>query len=260
MEPYEGKPLSGPQSNPLDSTSSALGPHDVTLDSIQKDLLKNPKDLNEVLSSDYHLTAEIPNSSLSMRELSLLLAVLNYQIVHFGCNFGMYLALCELYFRVKGNALTSEEVSDPKIRLTLMVSEILIGAFKEQSFSLYSGLFTLISEPLKELLMPFLMSKRTYGSRFRTYRPEKLIRIKAVPVNRLIERPPFRTERYSGYTKGYGESHGSTRKQKTKPSVELDGLDRPDKAERNLELRMINPEHQLANTLWIKFKNLFGKS
>jgi len=222
-------------------------------------MLKNPPDLNEALSSDYHLTAEITNSSLTTRDLSLLLDVLNYQIVNFGCNFSMYLALCELYFRVKGNALTAMEVSEPKIRLTVTVSEILIGSFKECSFNLYSGYFTQIAVQIKELLSPYLMSKRTYGSRYRTWRPEKFIRIKAVPVNKLIDRPQFRTERYSGYTKGYGESHGNAHKQKTKPTIELDGSNGPDKVERNLILRVTDFEHQKSNSLWIKFKNLFWK-
>lgn len=259
MESNKGKPLSDPKVSPDLGTSSTNGSHDVTLDSIQRNLLKNPPNLNEVISSDYHLTAEIPNSSLTTRDLSLLLEVLNYQIVNFGCNFGMYLALCELYFRVKGVALSSQEISEPKVRLTVMVSEILIGSFKDVDYSLYSGEFTLVPENLKELLSPYLMSKRTYGSRFKTWRPEKLIRIKAVPVNRLIDRPQFRTERYSGYTKGYGESHGNAHRQKTKPNYELDGAGGPDKVERNLSLRMANPEHQKANQLWIKFKNLIGK-
>jgi len=258
MEPNRGKPLSGPQ-NSDQYTNSTNGSHDVTLDSIQKNLLKNPQDLNEALSTDFHLTAQIPNSSLSQKDLSLLLEVLNYQIVNFGCNLSMYIGLCELYFRVKGNALTAQEVSIGKIRLTLTVSEILIGAFKNTSHSLYSGEFTLISAQLRELLSPYLMSKRTYGSRYRTWRPEKYIRIKAVPVNRLIDRPQFRTERYSGYTKGYGESHGNAHRKKTKPSIELDGSDKPDKVERNLELRMIDQEHIKPNSLWIKFKNLFWK-
>jgi len=258
MESDNGKPLSVSQ-NSDQYTKSTNGSHDVTLDSTQRNFLENPKDLNEALSTDYHLTAEIPNSSLSQRDLSLLLEVLNYQIVYFGCNLSMYIGLCELYFRVKGNALTSKEVSIGKIRLTLMVSEILIGAFKETSHSLYSGEFTLISAKLRELLSPYLMTKRTYGSRFRTYRPEKFIRIKAVPVNRLIDRPQFRTERYSGYTKGYGESHGNAHRKKSKPSVELDGSGGPDKEERNLNLRMTDQEHVKPNSLWIKFRNLFWK-
>jgi hypothetical protein len=259
MEPYEGKPLSGPEENSDLKTFATKGSHDVTLDSTQVDMLKNPKELNEVLSNEYYLTAQVSNSSLSLRQLSLLLEVLCYQIANFGSNFSMYLALSELYFRVKGNAKTSEEISDAKIRLVVSISEILLGALGGQDFSLYSGEFIFVRSEIREILKNYLMSKRTYGSRYKTWRPEKLIRIKAVPVETLINRPPFRTERYSGYTKGYGESHESARTKRTKPSEELDGSDRPDKEERNLLLRMTDQEHQKSNSLWIKVRNLLRR-
>jgi len=168
----------------------------------------------------------------------------------------MVLALFELHFRVKGNAKTSEEISDAKIRLVVSISEILLGALGGQDFSLYSGEFIHVNPEISKICNSYLMNKRTYGSRYKYYRPEKLIRIKAVPVETLINRPPFRTERYSGYTKGYGESHGNAHQKRTKPSEELDGSDRPDKEERNLLLRMTDLEHQKSNSLWIKIKNL----
>lgn len=258
MEPNKRKPLSGPQDSNLDDVRD-IGSHDVTLDHNRSECLKNPTEMNEVLSNEYYLTAQVPNSQLSQRDLSLLLEVLCYQCINFGANFSMFLALSELYFRVKGNSKTSEEILDSKIRLTVSVSEILLGALSGQDFSLYSGEFIHVKPEIRKLLSEYVMSKRTYGSRFRTYRPEKLIRIKAVPVATLINRPPFRTERFSSYTKGYGESHESSRMKRTKPSEELDGSDRPDKEERNLFLRMTDLEHQKSNSLWIKLKNLlFG--
>lgn len=257
-ENFLSSPL-GPLESSDQLTSSTNGSHDVTLDSIQR-RLENPKDLNEVLTSDYYLTATIPNSSLSLKALSLLLEVLCYQIVNFGCNFSMYLALCELYFRVKGNALTSQEITEPRTRLSVLLSEILISTFRNKDYSLYSGEYVFVPDMIKKLLSPYLMSKRTYGSRYQTYRPEKFIRIRAVPIDSLIDRPKFRTERYSGYTKGYGESHGNAHRQKTKPSQDLDRLDGPDKCERNLIARMTSPEHQRPNQLWIKYKNLFERT
>jgi len=217
--------------------------------------------LSEVLTSEYHLTARISNSSLSRRDFSLLLDVLNYQIVRFGCNFSMLLALLELQSRLIGGSMSSNEISDSRIRLTVLVSEILVKELGRQEFSLYSGEFVHVSDKVKKLLSQYLMSKRTYDSRHKYWRPEKIIRIRAVPVNTLFERTSSSTERYSGYTKGYGESHGSAHKSKTKPSVELDGeADRPDKSERNLILRMTDQLHQLANQLWIKWKNLLEEN
>lgn len=255
MEPNNGKPMSGPQS-PVKVTSRPIGSHVVTLDSTSG-ILENPQKLNEVLTSEYHLTATIPNSSLSRRDLSLLLDVLNFQIVRFGCNLSMLLALYELYSRLLGNNSNPTQISEGRIRVTVQVAEILLKTLKDVEFSLYSGEFIRVDSKIRELLSPYLMSKRTYGSRFRTWRPEKLIRIRAVPVNTMFERTSKTTERYSGYTKGYGESHGNAHKSKTKPSQELDGeSDKPDKVERNLILRMTDQVHQLANQLWIKWRNL----
>lgn len=256
MEPNEGK-LSFGQQPPIEDTFSTNGSHVVTLTQ-SEELLENPRKLGELVSSEYHLTATIPNSQLTRRELSLLLEVLNYQIVHFGANFSMMLALSELYLRLVGG-LQPHQVSDGKIRITVTVSNILLKSLTGQDYSLYQGEYIQVTPEIRELLMPYLMSKRTYHSRFRTYRPEKLIRIRAVPVNTLYERASSNSERYSGYTKGYGESHGNAHRKKTNPSYELDGdPDWPDKEERNLILRMSDQVHQIANQLWIKFRNLSG--
>jgi hypothetical protein len=256
MEPNNGKPLFGPYS-PIKETSQTNGSHVVTLNP-DLGLLENPIRLSEFISTEYHLTATIPNSQLSLRDLSLLLDVLNYQIVNFGANFSMMLALSELYLRCSGGQVP-EKINDGRIRQTVTVSNILLSSLRGQDYSLYQGEFIKVDSKIKELLVPYLMSKRTYGSRFRTWRPEKLIRIRAVPVSTLIERTPRQSERYSGYTKGYGESHGNAHRKKTKPSFELDGLDVPDKEERNLILRMTDQIHQNSNQLWIKFKSLFGR-
>jgi hypothetical protein len=159
-----------------------------------------------------------------------------------------------------GNSPSTEEVNDARIRLTVSVSEILIGSLREQEFSLYQGEKVQISAEIVNLLLPYLMSKRTYSSRFAHWRPEKFIKIRAVPVSTLIERTSTRSKRYSGYCKGYGESHGNAHKIKTKPSIELDGdPSLPDKEERNLILRMSDQVHQLSNSLWIKYRNLKRK-
>jgi len=184
MEPNRGKPLFGPQP-PNSVAFRPNGSHDVTLDSTSG-LLENPSKLSEVLTSEYHLTARIPNSSLSRRDFSLLLDVLNYQIVRFGCNFSMLLALIELQSRLMGSSLTSNEISDNRIRLTVLVSEVLVKDLGNQEFSLYSGEFVQVSDKTRSLVSQYLMSKRTYDSRHKHWRPEKFIKIRAVPVNTLF--------------------------------------------------------------------------
>lgn len=256
MKPNRGKLLSGFNEPLLDSTSRPDGSHVVTL---TPDLIgiQNPKELSEYISTEYHLTAYIENKSLGVRDLSLLLDVLNFQIVHYGANFSMILGLSELLLRLtQGRSV--DEINDSRIRLTVSVSSILYRCFRSQEIPLYAGSFLKPSPEIVELVMPYLMSKRTYGSRFRHWRPEKFIKIKAVPVSILFERSSVQSSRYSGYCKGYGESHGNAHKFKTKPSYELDGADSPDRAERNLILRMTDQYHQNSNQLWIKYRNLCG--
>lgn len=54
------------------------------------------------------------------------------------------------------------------------------------------------------------------------WRPERFLEVKAVLVDVFMNRSGS-SSRYSSYTKGYGESHRSPRRQKTPVSYELDG-------------------------------------
>lgn len=257
MEPNERKLLSGPLVSQSGHVDDLNGSHDVTLTQSEERPFYPKKEDENYSITDYHLTAKITNSQIGRREMSLLLDVLNYQIVNFGANFSMMLALTELSMRLS-KGMNPDMISDERIRLTVTVSQILIRGLSETDFSLDAKQYVSLPSEIKELLSPYLMTKRTYKSRHTTWRPERLIKIKAVPVSNLYERNSHsRSERYSGYTKGYGESHGNAHRQSTKPSTELDGDPSvPDKDERNLNLRMTHPFHQLANALRIKFENL----
>jgi hypothetical protein len=214
----------------------------------------------EHISSDYHLTARLDNEQLGQREISLIAEVLEYQIVHFGVNFAMMLALSELYFRLLGNKRKASEINNGKVRTVATTAEILLKVLGGLEFSLSPKEVYLLSPEIVNLLSPYLMDKRTYGSRYRSWRPEKFVRVRAVPVEVVFERSSTsKSQRYSGYTKGYGESHGNAHIQKTKPSAELDGDQGAVSAEeRNLIHRVADPDHQPANSLWIKFCAMFG--
>lgn len=260
MEANFGKPSKRPK--PLQTeTSQVNGSHDVTLvrNQLSEDFSKTCFNESQ-LSSDYHLTARLVNSQLGQREIALIAEVLEYQMVHFGVNFTMMLALSELYFRLLGQKRTSDEINSGKVRTIVVIAEIILKVVGSSEFSLNPKEKFLLPSEVVSLLSPYLMNKRTYGSRFKTWRPEKFIRVRAVPVDVVFERDSKNgSKRYSGYTKGYGESHGNAHKQKTKPSTELDGeQDACSSEERNLKHRVADPEHQPANSLWIKFCNFFG--
>lgn len=207
---------------------------------------------------EYHMTIEITNSSLSRKQLSLLLGVLNFQAVYYGVNLNMVLALWELYFRLLGNKSSSKEIREPQIRLCLTVTEAILKFFKGSSFSGASGEYLQIPEHIKVILGKGLMSKRTYRSRFSCYRPEALLRIKIVPVDIQFLKRRKDSIPYSGYCKGYGESHPSARKLRTKPSAELDGDKRtPEQIEdRKISEMLTDPIHLLSEILIIRMNNL----
>jgi len=218
------------------------------------------EDLDRVLSTsiEYHLTIQLTHETLSRRELSLLLDVLNYQAVNFGINFPMALGLYELYFRLLGNKTKSIEIKEKYIRLTVSVTEIILEVLKGKDLSLSPREFIELSPQLKKLLSRYLMNKRTYGSRFKTWRPEKFLKVRIVPVDIQFLKRKKNSSRYSGYCKGYGESHPSAHSQKLKPSAETDGeqvLDPAEEIEQMLFLRCTDPIHVLCESLLIKYRN-----
>lgn len=243
----------------LETLRSSNGSHQMTLtrtpqiEGIGEDISYN--------SIEYHLTARITNESLTVRDLSLLLEVLNYQCVHFGVNFTMRLTLYEIYFRCLGNKRSSREVKNNKIRLTLTVSEILLHSLRGVEHSLDTREFVELSPTVKSILGKHIMSSRTYGSRYRTWRPEKFVVVKAVPVDIQFLNSRKRPNRYSSYCKGYGESHPSNHSKKTMPSAELDGNGTwfGQDEEMNLFIRCTDPIHVLCEFLLIKYNNETGE-
>jgi hypothetical protein len=210
---------------------------------------------------EYHLTIRLTHETLSRRELSLLLEVIEYQIVRWGISMPMYLCLQDLYFRLLGNKRHAKEIRESKIRLTLTVAEIIIHSLMGVELSLDPSLVTELRPKVRELLSPHLMSSRTYGSRYKTWRPEKFFVVRIVPVDiHFLERRKG-SDPYSGYCKGYGESHPSTHSKKTKPSPELDGdgTSYLTSDEEFLFIRCTEPVHVLCEFLLIKYKTETGK-
>jgi len=64
---------------------------------------------------------------------------------------------------------------------------------------------------------------RTYQSWKQTYDVRKFFKVRIVPLNTLIENRTSNTERYSSYTKGYGNGGHRSPTLKTPYSSELDG-------------------------------------
>lgn len=183
------------------------------------------EDRNELPSNfslEYHLTVRT-QMELTRKQTSLLLDILNYQACHFGLNFGMWLGMEYLMSSLLGQKTHPSDIKDKVIRDTVFVSYLILSAVGESPLNLND--LTLLPDLLVQKLdqSDLLMKKRVYGSRYNLYRPEKLLEIQTVPVSIRFDRKKGSSERYSSYCKGYGESHPSAHRQKTKPSFELDG-------------------------------------
>lgn len=188
--------------------------------------LGGESELNSFYSSDYHLTVRL-KVHLDRRQISLLLGILNYQAVHFGVTFPMYLQMLHLNEILIGNKLRASEIKDRYQRLSVELSQIIIRdlAGKELAFEEPVQ----VSKKTKELLLrsKALMTRDVYKSRFNHWRPERLLRLVTVPVDVFIERNG-NSVRYTSYCKGYGEGSGTARRGRTPPSFELDGEETPE--------------------------------
>jgi hypothetical protein len=184
--------------------------------------------------------------------------VLNYQAVNYGVNLNMMLAMYEIYFRLLGNKSKSTEIREPNIRLTVTVSEIILKCLKNLDFSLYPKNIITLSSKFQKLLAKGLMTKRTYGSRYRTWRPEKYLKVRIVPVDIQFLKRSKDTEPYSGYCKGYGESHPNAHKKTLKPSAEYFGTeeDRFSIEDQMIFDRCTVPIHVLSEFLLLRYENL----
>jgi len=241
----------------LENIDTLSGSHQMTL--TRYPVVEGIGENFSINSIEYHLTARVTKETLSRRELSLLLEVLNFQCIEYGVNFNMRICLYELYFRLLGNKTQSREIKESKIRLTLTVSELILKSLKDVNHSLSAKEFVHVDPRLKKILKPYLMSKRTYGSRYKTWRPESFLEIRAVPVDIQFLESKNRSNRYSSYCKGYGESHPSTHSKRTMPSPELDGNGKsPEQVEEEfLFIRCTEPIHVLCEFLVLKYLNEF---
>jgi hypothetical protein len=132
MDETKGKPLAhtfgSSKRNKAEDSNDSHEPHGMTLN--RPFGVEDRAAEESHISIEYHLTARIANSSLTRKELSLLLEILNYQAVSYGINLNMEIAMYELYFRLLGNKSKSSEIREKYIRLTLTVSELILRSLK----------------------------------------------------------------------------------------------------------------------------------
>jgi hypothetical protein len=170
----------------------------------------------------FNLTARIINSQWQIKDFSLLLDTLNYEIAISGCSFEMYLTVELLLTILIGQKSSYWDIKDEKVRLTCLSTSLILRDLRGEFYQWKTKL-ELSDKTLKYLRdNNLIITKRIYSSRKEYYYAERFIEIRAVPVEQSLERRQG-SERYSGYCKGYGEGGSTAPRKKTRPSTELDG-------------------------------------
>jgi len=216
---------------------------------------------SEQSNINFNLTVSL-RVPLTARQRALLLAVLNYQACHFGITFNMLLAIWYLYLGLLGSNKDPVEEKDEQIRLALTVSQIILRSLQDLKLNLEPGQKCQLPETVKRYLERGLMTKRTYGSRFVSWRPEGFLEVKTVPVDiKFLERRNG-SQPYDSYCKGYGESHPCAHRHKTKFSAELDGvvIEEDEKSEIRKDLdRSLSKVHNLSDVLTYSYDLIFRR-
>lgn len=228
------KNLSVSSSRKEERLSPENGSHGVAL--TQSRTAKGKSQSTSDISTSFHLTVRIANSSLTRKHYRLMLDCLVYEVVTEGINLYQYLMLEHLMSLLLGTKLTPLELSNEHERRVVLLAQILMRDLRGLTFEPYEKTKEFLTEDIVSDLQFYglVMTKRTYNSRRGLWSPEKYLKIQTVSVDTIIDRSG-KTERYSSYCKGYGESHPSAHNQKTKPSFELDGGDFKDPTDFSLE-------------------------
>jgi hypothetical protein len=150
-----------------------------------------------------------------------------FNVAQDGIGLSDWIILEFLYTSLLGNKQDPFERKDSKeLELSLLLKVVLLSGTwmgLEEKREIPQDVQKLLS------LSKWVPKKRTFSSWLQSYSLNKFIEVRIVPLDVLFERSKG-TIRYSSYCKGYGESSHMGHRQKTRPSVELDGeeTDRPE--------------------------------
>jgi len=184
-----------------------------------------------------HLTVRM-HPLLQGRNLSLVTGQYLFQICTEGVNLEDIIFLEALLCRFLGQKLSPIFLKESKeLEIALCIQSVIFGC---SNLNLSAE-----KQRLPERISSFVLScryipgKRVADSRKERFSPRKWMTIHTVPVDRIIEKSSF-TIPYDSYCKGYGESHPSQHKKKTRWSPELDGEEVDFDKERSLTIPLLS--------------------
>lgn len=179
------------------------------------------------------MTVRLKTTTLTPKQASMLLQVCNARAVYGGIDFTLYLAMEYLQGFLRKTGTDPMYVKNEKMRTTLLLSELILAACKGLWFTL-GDRETLHDEVKAEIKASgWLPDVRTLDSWKQHWDLEKYLQVRIVPVEHLLERQLNTAERYSSYTRGYGQDGNLPAPHKTKDDP-VDGNVDPDPPSINL--------------------------
>jgi hypothetical protein len=177
-------------------------------------------------SLEFHMTIRTRVSDLKPRQASMLLAVANVKAVTQGVDFTLYMAMEFLYDFLKKSGQDPLHIRDEKIRQTVLLSELILSSVRGEWFNFLE--YEELPETVRGKIITsgWLPNERTVKSWSQHWDLEKYLKVQIVPVDTFRRRNrQSAAERYSSYTRGYGQDGDLPAPGKTRPSPELDGED-----------------------------------
>jgi len=199
------------------SESSARLPSDYSLPTLA---IRGAEDFQMIYSSDVNLTIQADLKEFSRKQATLLAGQSLYLVLKEGISILDWMVLEFLYSFLLGNKQYPTQIRNPKeLELLLLLKVTLLSG----TWMSLEGKRE-IPEDVRLLLesSQWIPNERTYSSRKSLYQLNKFLSVRIVPIDNLIDRSKGNL-RYSSYCKGYGESSRMGRRQRTRPSAELDG-------------------------------------
>jgi len=163
----------------------------------------------------------------------MLLQICNVRAVYVGVDFTLYLAMEYLQGFIRKTGTDVIFVKNEKMRTTLLLSELILACIRGDWLTLNA--YEKIPDDVKESILStgWLPNERSIQSWKQHWDLEKYLQIKIVPVEYLLERQLSTAERYSAYTRGYGQDGNLPAPHKTKDEP-VDGNENPDPPSINL--------------------------
>lgn len=180
------------------------------------------------------------------KHLCMLTGLALSDVAEFGLGISDWMILEWLYTQLLGNKQTPYERKDQlEFELSLLLKIVLLSGT-------WMGLETKVKLPedVQELILnsKYVPKGRTKASWKQSWNLDKFLEVQIVPLDVIMERSKG-TIRYSSYTKGYGESSRMGRRQKTRPSAELDGEEVDLQKEQMMNLDLSRLSHLLSAVL-----------